>query len=55
MDVLTHALEAWISTTRTPTADRFALESIKLILEYLPRACEDGYDLEARGAMAIAS
>jgi alcohol dehydrogenase class IV len=55
MDALTHAIEAWISTISTPTTDRYALESIKLILEFLPRACEDGSDLEAREAMAIAS
>ena len=55
MDALTHAIEAWISTISTPATDRHALEAIQLILEYLPRACEDGSDLEAREAMAIAS
>ena len=55
MDALTHAVEAWISTISTPTTDRYALEAIQLILEFLPRACEDGSDLEAREAMAIAS
>ena len=55
MDALTHAVEAWISTISTPETDRYALESIQLILEHLPRACENGSDLEAREAMAIAS
>jgi alcohol dehydrogenase class IV len=55
MDALTHAIEAWVSTISTPETDRYALESIQLILEYLPRACDNGSDLEAREAMAIAS
>ena len=55
MDALTHAIEAWISTISTPETDRYALEAIQLILEHLPRACENGSDLEAREAMAIAS
>ena len=55
MDALTHAVEAWISTISTPETDRYALEAIQLILEHLPRACENGSDLEAREAMAIAS
>ena len=55
MDALTHAIEAWVSTISTPGTDRYALEAIQLIFEYLPRACENGSDLEAREAMAIAS
>ena len=55
MDALTHAIEAYISTISTPTTDRYAEEAIQLILEHLPRACENGSDLEAREAMSIAS
>ncbi len=55
MDALTHAIEAWVSTISTPETDRYALEAIQLILEHLPRACDNGSDLEAREAMAIAS
>ena len=55
MDALTHAIEAYVSTISTPTTDRYAEEAIQLIFEYLPRACENGSDLEAREAMSIAS
>jgi len=55
MDALTHAIEAYISTISTAKTDRYAEEAIRLIFEYLPRACKNGSDLEAREAMSIAS
>jgi alcohol dehydrogenase len=55
MDALTHAIEAYISTISTATTDRYAEEAIELILKHLPRAFENGSDLEAREAMSIAS
>lgn len=55
MDALTHAIEAYMSTISTSETDRYAIEAIQLIFEFLPRACEDGSDLEAREAMSIAS
>ena len=55
MDALTHAIEAYISTISTKTTDRYAEEAVQLIFEHLPRACENGSDLEAREAMSIAS
>ncbi len=55
MDALTHAIEAYISTISTAQTDRYAEEAIRLIFEYLPRACNKGSDLEAREAMSIAS
>ncbi len=55
MDALTHAIEAYMSTISTAETDRYAIEAIQLIFEFLPRACEDGSDLEAREAMSIAS
>lgn len=55
MDALTHAIEAYISTISTTKTDRYAEEAIQLIFKYLPRACENGSDLEAREAMSIAS
>ncbi len=55
MDALTHAIEAYISTISTPATDRDALEAIRLIVENLPAAYEDGSDLAAREAMAVGS
>ncbi len=55
MDALTHAIEAYISTIGTRTTDRYAEEAVQLIFEHLPRACENGSDLEAREAMSIGS
>jgi alcohol dehydrogenase class IV len=55
MDALTHAIEAYISTISTSKTNRYAEEAIKLIFEFLPRACDNGSDLEAREAMSIAS
>lgn len=55
MDALTHAIEAYMSTISTSETDRYAIEAIQLIFEFLPRACQDGSDLEAREAMSIAS
>ena len=55
MDALTHAIEAYISTIATSETDRDALEAIRLIVDNLPKAYEDGEDLAARVAMAIAS
>ena len=55
MDALTHAIEAYISTIATAETDRDALEAIRLIVDNLPKAYEDGEDLAAREAMAIAS
>lgn len=55
MDALSHALEAYCANSYHPMAEGIALESIRLIKEYLPRAVEDGNDLEARAQMMTAS
>lgn len=54
MDALTHAVEAYVSTAATPITDACALKAINLIAQYLPRAVEQGQDLEAREQMAYA-
>jgi alcohol dehydrogenase class IV len=54
MDALSHAFEAYVSTMATEYTDTMALESIGMIFEWLPRACADGQDLEARTKMHIA-
>ncbi|GIC76909.1 iron-containing alcohol dehydrogenase [Moritella sp. F3] len=55
MDALSHALEAYCANGYHPMAEGIALEAIRLIKEYLPRAVEDGFDLEARTQMMTAS
>jgi len=55
MDALSHALEAYCANYYHPMAEGIALEAIRLIKEYLPRAVEDGGDLEARAQMMTAS
>ena len=50
-DALTHAVEALASVLATPMSDAMALESARLVVEYLPRAVADGGDLEAREKM----
>ncbi len=52
MDVLTHALEALVSTLANDYTDGLAMQAIKMVFEYLPRAVKDGKnDLEAREKM----
>jgi alcohol dehydrogenase class IV len=55
MDALSHNLEAYCAPGYHPMADGIAVEGIRLIREYLPRAVADGTDLEARSHMLVAS
>lgn len=55
MDALTHAIECYVSKDSQPASDALALHVIKLINQYLVRACLRPSDLEARGAMLVAS
>jgi acetaldehyde dehydrogenase/alcohol dehydrogenase len=56
IDVLTHAIEAYVSMLATPFTDSMALESAKLVFKYLARAYDKGAnDPEAREQMANAS
>lgn len=52
LDVLTHATEAYVSTLASDYTDGLALQAIKMVFEYLPRAVANGKnDPEAREKM----
>jgi alcohol dehydrogenase len=55
MDALTHAIEAYTSINKNPIADGLALQAIRLIAQWLPKAVADGSDKIARGQMLIAA
>jgi len=55
MDALSHCLEAYCAPFYHPLADGIAVEGMRLIHDYLPRAVADGKDLDARSHMLIAS
>jgi alcohol dehydrogenase len=55
VDALTHAIEAYISVRRNPTSDLLALDAIRQIATYLPRARADAEDREARNQMMLAA
>ena len=51
MDGFTHSFETFCVNSFHPMADGIALESMRLIKDYLPKACADGQDIEARTMM----
>ncbi|MBR3069152.1 MAG: bifunctional acetaldehyde-CoA/alcohol dehydrogenase, partial [Lachnospiraceae bacterium] len=56
IDVMTHAIEAYVSMMASDYTDSIALKATKLVFTYLPRAYENGAnDVEARDHMANAS
>ena len=55
MDAFAHCLEAYSSPHFHPMSAGIALEGLRLVNEYLPRAFQDGADLEARAQMMAAA
>ncbi len=55
IDVLFHAMEAFIANVATPFTDLVAREAIRLVMENLGRVLAEGTNLEARAAMAWAN
>ncbi|MGR3564900.1 MAG: iron-containing alcohol dehydrogenase [Heliomarina sp.] len=55
MDAFAHCLEAFCSPHYHPMSQGIALEGLRLVNEYLPRAFADGSDLEARAHMMSAA
>lgn len=56
IDALVHAIEAYVSVVASEFTNGQALEAIRLIFKYLPRAYHDGAnDIKAREKMAHAS
>jgi alcohol dehydrogenase class IV len=55
MDAFAHCLEAYSSPHYHPMSQGIALEGLRLVNTYLPRAYADGTDLEARAHMMSAA
>jgi alcohol dehydrogenase class IV len=55
IDALVHCFEAFCAPGYHPLADGVALEGMRLIHCFLPRACADGTDIEARAQMMAAA
>ncbi|MBO4418388.1 MAG: bifunctional acetaldehyde-CoA/alcohol dehydrogenase [Oscillospiraceae bacterium] len=56
IDAVTHALEAYASMMATPYTDGLAIQALKDVFAYLPRAYDNGQtDVEARERMANAA
>ena len=54
-DALSHAVEAYTTNCTNPKADILTLEVMRLVINNLETACEDGTNLEARTNLSLAS
>ena len=54
MDALTHAIETIVTPGAYPVSDATALAAVKIIFDYLPKAVQNGQDIEAREQMVYA-
>jgi alcohol dehydrogenase class IV len=55
IDAFVHCFEAYCAPGFHPLADGIALEGMRIIHRFLPRACADGKDIEARAQMLVAA
>ncbi len=55
MDAFAHCLEAYCSPHYHPMSQGIAVEGMRLVKDYLPRAYADGSDIEARAQMMSAA
>lgn len=55
MDALCHAVESYTCRKANPITDMFCLDAVQRIFKYLPVACENGEDKEARENMSFAA
>lgn len=55
MDALAHCLEAYCAPSYHPMAEGIAVEGMRLVKDWLPRAVAEGTDIEARGHMLVAA
>lgn len=55
LDAFVHCFEAYCAPGFHPMADGIALEGMRLVKDYLPRACANGQDIEARSRMLAAA
>jgi len=55
IDLLTHAIECLVTPGAYNVTDPLALQAVKTVFEYLPRAVKDGNDLEAREQLSYAN
>ncbi|SEG60788.1 Alcohol dehydrogenase, class IV [Thalassococcus halodurans] len=55
LDAFAHCVEAFSSPFYHPMSQGIALEGMRLVIDYLPRAYQDGTDVEARAQMMSAA
>ena len=55
LDAFAHCVEAFSSPHYHPMSQGIALEGMRLVIDYLPRAYADGTDIEARAQLMSAA
>ena len=54
-DAFSHAVESITGRSRNPRSEVLALDAIRRIVRYLPEACRNGADMQARTSLSLAS